>query len=82
MAFVLFLFLYNTLNLIYSNLIVFTPLLHAIDRKEVPLAKYEYGSRGPEGLDAFVDKQASYKRASQYSVSLRLLQQRFVIAKT
>jgi len=42
---------------------IFTPLLHAIDNKEVPLAKYEYGSRGPADLDSFIDKHAGYKRS-------------------
>jgi len=44
---------------------IFTPLLHAIDKKEVPLAKYEYGSRGPAELDAFMNKLAGYKRGGQ-----------------
>uniref|UniRef100_A0A7S0UPW7 Glucose-6-phosphate 1-dehydrogenase n=1 Tax=Polytomella parva TaxID=51329 RepID=A0A7S0UPW7_9CHLO len=33
---------------------VFTPLLQAIDKGEVPLEKYAYGSRGPESLNDFV----------------------------
>lgn len=30
---------------------IFTPLLHAIDRGEVPIHAYPYGSRGPEEAD-------------------------------
>jgi len=41
---------------------IFTPLLHEIDAKKVPLTKYAYGSRGPEELDEFIDKFSGYKR--------------------
>lgn len=37
---------------------IFTPLLHAIDdpQQHLPLVTYPYGSRGPQELNAFVEK--------------------------
>ena len=35
---------------------IFTPILHAIDKGEIKNESYEYGSRGPEGLQKFVAK--------------------------
>lgn len=50
---------------------LFTPLLHQIEQGKVPLAKYEYGSRGPAELDEFMSKQGGYKRTpGSYSVGL------------
>ncbi|MCO5589538.1 hypothetical protein L7F22_043506 [Adiantum nelumboides] len=41
---------------------IFTPILHAIDDGKLKPESYEYGSRGPSGLDAFIEKYG-FKRA-------------------
>lgn len=52
---------------------LFTPLLHQIDAGKVPLASYEYGSRGPAELDDFISKNGDYKRTpGAYSVRSKL----------
>ncbi|RKO97325.1 hypothetical protein CXG81DRAFT_25947 [Caulochytrium protostelioides] len=44
---------------------IFTPLLHQIDRGEIKPAKYAFGSRGPDGLDAFVERHG-FLRSTSY----------------
>jgi glucose-6-phosphate 1-dehydrogenase len=43
---------------------IFTPILHSIDRKELPVAKYPYGSRGPSSVDPWLKKRG-YTRESE-----------------
>ncbi|KAJ2063728.1 Glucose-6-phosphate 1-dehydrogenase [Coemansia sp. S146] len=40
---------------------IFTPLLHQIDRDQVIPLPYEYGTRGPKGVDEFATERAGYK---------------------
>ncbi|KAJ2443686.1 Glucose-6-phosphate 1-dehydrogenase [Coemansia sp. RSA 2424] len=40
---------------------IFTPLLHQIDRDQVVPLPYEYGTRGPKGVDEFATERAGYK---------------------
>ena len=44
---------------------VFTPLLHAIDKGDVPLLPYKYGTRGPGQSDEMVAK-AGFKKNANY----------------
>jgi glucose-6-phosphate 1-dehydrogenase len=44
---------------------VFTPLLHQIEKEKLKSEVYEFGSRGPAGLEKFVEK-AGYKRDQGY----------------
>eukprot|EP00891_Asterochloris_glomerata_P006826 jgi/Astpho2/6826/Aster-06502 len=43
---------------------VFTPLLHAIDKGEVPLLPYKYGTRGPPQSDELVARNGFVKNAN------------------
>ncbi|KAJ2084234.1 Glucose-6-phosphate 1-dehydrogenase [Coemansia sp. RSA 988] len=40
---------------------IFTPLLHQIESEQVVPLPYEYGSRGPKGVDEFATERAGYK---------------------
>ncbi|KAJ1941083.1 Glucose-6-phosphate 1-dehydrogenase, partial [Linderina macrospora] len=40
---------------------IFTPLLHTIEKERVVPLPYEYGSRGPKGVDEFPIERAGYK---------------------
>ncbi len=51
---------------------IFTPLLHQIDRGEVPIHEYEFGSRGPAKAEEQVDD-VGYKRPIDYKWQLRHL---------
>ncbi|KAG7674860.1 hypothetical protein Ndes2526B_g07698 [Nannochloris sp. 'desiccata'] len=51
---------------------IFTPLLHAIDKGEVDVHKYEFGSRGPAAADELLAK-AGYIRPKDYTWSSRHL---------
>jgi glucose-6-phosphate 1-dehydrogenase len=44
---------------------VFTPILHQIEKEKIQSEVYEFGSRGPAGLEKFVEK-AGYKRDLGY----------------
>ncbi|KAJ2480942.1 Glucose-6-phosphate 1-dehydrogenase [Coemansia sp. RSA 2131] len=44
---------------------IFTPLLHQIDSDQVVPLPYEYGSRGPKGVDEFATERAGYKLSSR-----------------
>jgi glucose-6-phosphate 1-dehydrogenase len=44
---------------------VFTPILHQIEGEKIKSEVYEFGSRGPKGLQEFVEK-AGYKRDLGY----------------
>ncbi|KAJ2654140.1 Glucose-6-phosphate 1-dehydrogenase [Coemansia sp. RSA 1285] len=44
---------------------IFTPLLHHIDTDQVVPLPYEYGSRGPKGVDEFAAERAGYKRTAR-----------------
>lgn len=44
---------------------IFTPVLHAIDRGEFPVAQYPFGSRGPEEIDEFMER-LGYRRSERY----------------
>lgn len=44
---------------------IFTPLLHAIDKGDVPHVTYKYGSRGPDELNEFIGKYG-YRRPENY----------------
>lgn len=46
----------------------FTPLLHAIDDKKVPLHQYPFGSRGPPQADVLISK-AGYVKNANYTWS-------------
>lgn len=41
---------------------IFTPILHAIDEGKIKPEDYEYGSRGPKGLNDFIGKYGFKKR--------------------
>ncbi|KAJ1947125.1 Glucose-6-phosphate 1-dehydrogenase [Linderina pennispora] len=43
---------------------IFTPLLHKIKDESVVPFPYEYGSRGPKGVDEFTSERANYKRTN------------------
>ncbi len=45
---------------------IFTPLLHKIEGEKIKPIAYEYGSRGPAGLDKFLEG-AGFRRDVQYS---------------
>lgn len=47
---------------------IFTPILHQIDKGELPVEKYPYGSRGPAAVDPWV-KQRGYVRESEQNYS-------------
>ena len=51
---------------------IFTPLLHAIDKGEVDVHEYEFGSRGPAAADELMAK-AGYIRPKDYKWSSRHL---------
>ncbi|KAJ1859669.1 Glucose-6-phosphate 1-dehydrogenase [Coemansia sp. RSA 2703] len=40
---------------------IFTPLLHQIETEQIVPLPYEYGSRGPKGVDEFPTERAGYK---------------------
>ncbi|KAI8324171.1 glucose-6-phosphate dehydrogenase [Martensiomyces pterosporus] len=40
---------------------IFTPLLHTIEKEQIVPLPYEYGSRGPKGVDEFAPERAGYK---------------------
>ncbi|KAJ3333902.1 Glucose-6-phosphate 1-dehydrogenase [Blyttiomyces sp. JEL0837] len=44
---------------------IFTPLLHRIEKERIPPKYYKFGTRGPEGVNEFVEK-FGYKRYSDY----------------
>ncbi|TPX71057.1 glucose-6-phosphate dehydrogenase (NADP+) [Spizellomyces sp. 'palustris'] len=44
---------------------IFTPLLHQIEREKIKPEPYAFGSRGPAGLNAFVEKHG-YRRDAGY----------------
>ncbi|KAI9093008.1 glucose-6-phosphate dehydrogenase [Phlyctochytrium arcticum] len=44
---------------------IFTPLLHTLEKEKIKPQPYEFGSRGPEGLNAFVEKHG-YMRDAGY----------------
>ncbi len=44
---------------------IFTPLLHAIDEKQLPVHDYEWGSRGPPEADELL-KRAGYVETQKY----------------
>ncbi|KAM0790120.1 hypothetical protein ACM66B_005445 [Microbotryomycetes sp. NB124-2] len=44
---------------------IFTPLLHHIDNNKPKPEPYEYGTRGPSGLDDFVTKHGGYHRSEK-----------------
>ncbi|KAK4705687.1 hypothetical protein P7C70_g511, partial [Phenoliferia sp. Uapishka_3] len=44
---------------------IFTPLLHHIDETKPKPKPYDYGSRGPAELDAFMAANAGYKRSDK-----------------
>lgn len=46
---------------------LFTPILHKIEEGKVPLEKYAYGTRGPAGVDQFVDNLGYVHSQSNYS---------------
>ncbi len=52
---------------------IFTPLLDAIDQGEIDPETYEYGSRGPASLDAFLAS-TGYVRSSGYTWRPRTLE--------
>ncbi|KAJ1974061.1 Glucose-6-phosphate 1-dehydrogenase [Dimargaris verticillata] len=45
---------------------IFTPLLHELERKEVKPRTYEFGTRGPEGADDFLQKYGYKRRQQEY----------------
>lgn len=45
---------------------IFTPVLHELERDRPEPVPYEYGSRGPAGMDDMV-AQVGYVRSSEYS---------------
>ncbi|KAJ1735923.1 Glucose-6-phosphate 1-dehydrogenase [Coemansia biformis] len=44
---------------------IFTPLLHQIEKEQVVPLPYEYGSRGPKGVDEFASERAGYKLSAR-----------------
>ncbi|KAI8091466.1 glucose-6-phosphate dehydrogenase [Gilbertella persicaria] len=44
---------------------IFTPLLHEIEQKKIKPESYAYGSRGPDNLDAFIQKYGIERLADQ-----------------
>jgi glucose-6-phosphate 1-dehydrogenase len=45
---------------------IFTPILHKIDNEKIVPQYYEYGSRGPPGIEEFVSRYG-FKRSQEYS---------------
>jgi len=45
---------------------IFTPILHKIDRGELEVEKYAYGSRGPESASAFVERHGYIRHSQEY----------------
>ncbi|KAI9364509.1 glucose-6-phosphate dehydrogenase [Zopfochytrium polystomum] len=50
---------------------IFTPLLHKIEKEQIRPAPYKFGSRGPPGTDAFIEK-FGYKRSKDYKWGFHL----------
>ncbi|KAI3650266.1 hypothetical protein MP228_004853 [Amoeboaphelidium protococcarum] len=55
---------------------IFTPLLHKIEKSGIEPKKYEYGSRGPEGVDEFVKKYGFVRHQQEYQWSPVTAQQK------
>jgi len=51
---------------------IFTPLLHQIDRGDVPIHEYEFGGRGPAKAEEMVEK-VGYRRPVDYKWQLKHL---------
>ena len=44
---------------------IFTPILHQLEREKIKPEPYAFGSRGPAGIDSFIEK-CGYKRSEDY----------------
>ena len=45
---------------------IFTPVLHQLDRDRVQPVSYPYGSRGPAGANAFVERWGFVRHEQEY----------------